>query len=137
MAKKDFNNNTLAQMRTLLANQRTYLAYIRTGFAVTALAIKTKSNIVIAIGMLLIGVGLYQYYTTASNIEKGTMVLRPSLPPESSIIISLLPVSAWGSFRTFLRCPGLHPYRPLAAKLPRRKFRLPNSILSNVICRTY
>ncbi len=74
MAKKDFNNNTLAQMRTLLANQRTYLAYIRTGFAVTALAIKTKSNIVIAIGMLLIGVGLYQYYTTASNIEKGTMV---------------------------------------------------------------
>jgi uncharacterized membrane protein YidH (DUF202 family) len=75
MAKKqEFNNNTLAQLRTLLANQRTYLAYIRTGFVVTALAIKTKRNIVIAIGMFLIAVGLYQYYTTATTIEKGQMV---------------------------------------------------------------
>ena len=45
MTKKSFSNkpsnrlsNKLALMNTALANQRTYLAYTRTGFAVTALA---------------------------------------------------------------------------------------------------
>ena len=32
------NNNDLAKIRTKLANQRTYLAYMRTGFAIAAIA---------------------------------------------------------------------------------------------------
>jgi uncharacterized membrane protein YidH (DUF202 family) len=90
--KQEFNNNTLAQMRTLLANQRTYLAYIRTGFAVTALAVKTKSKIVIVIGMFLIVVGLYQYYTTATTIEKGEMVFPNKEIPVVFTIASIMAV---------------------------------------------
>lgn len=72
---KKIDSNSLAVMRTLLANQRTYLAFIRTGFAVTALAVKTKSNLVILIGMILIAVGIYQYYTTANSIENGELIM--------------------------------------------------------------
>ena len=74
MEKKEFSTLNLARVRTLYANQRTYLAYIRTGFAITLLAVKIKSNIVITIGMILIAVGLYQYYTNAVALEKGTIV---------------------------------------------------------------
>ena len=49
----DFKNTSLAQMRTLLSGQRTYLAYVRTGLAVTTLAVNTKRTIVIIIGILL------------------------------------------------------------------------------------
>jgi uncharacterized membrane protein YidH (DUF202 family) len=90
--KKEFNSNTLAQMRTLLANQRTHLAYIRTGFAVTALAVKTKSNIVILIGMFLIAVGLYQYYTLATIIENEEMVFPNREIPVVFTIAGILAV---------------------------------------------
>jgi uncharacterized membrane protein YidH (DUF202 family) len=69
------SSNELAKMRTALANQRTYLAYTRTGFAVVAIAAKFKSNIVIAVGMLLIAVGVYQYYTIATDIENNKISL--------------------------------------------------------------
>lgn len=63
------NSQNLAVMRTALANQRTYLAYTRTGFAVVALAAKFKSLVVILVGMVLITVGVYQYYTIALDLE--------------------------------------------------------------------
>ena len=72
---KKIDSNRLAVLRTLLANQRTYLAFIRTGFAVTALAVKTKSNIVLLIRLLLIIVGIYQYYITATGIENGDFII--------------------------------------------------------------
>ena len=56
-------------MRIVLANQGTYLAYIRTSFAVVALATKFKSLVVILVGMLLITVGVYQYYTIDLDLE--------------------------------------------------------------------
>ena len=92
MVKQAFNNNTLAQMRTLLANQRTYLAYIRTGFAVTALAVKTKSNVVILIGMFLIVVGLYQYYTTATTIERGEIIFPNKELPVAFTVAGIMAV---------------------------------------------
>jgi len=74
MDEKEFNSTNLAKVRTLYANQRTYLSYIRTGFAVTLLSVKIKSNVVITIGSILIVVGLYQYYTHATAIEKDKIV---------------------------------------------------------------
>ena len=63
------NSQNLAVMRTALANQRTYLAYTRTGFAVVALAAKFKSLVVI-LGRYGINYrGVYQYYTIALNLE--------------------------------------------------------------------
>jgi len=63
------NSQNMAVMKTALANQRTYLAYTRTGFAVVALAAKFKSLVVILVGMILITVGVYQYYTIALDLE--------------------------------------------------------------------
>lgn len=68
MTSKQSSQN-LAVMRTALANQRTYLAYTRTGFAVVALAAKFRSLVVILVGMVLITVGVYQYYTIALDLE--------------------------------------------------------------------
>ena len=38
------NNNDLAIERTKLANQRTYLAYMRTGFGIASIAGSFKKN---------------------------------------------------------------------------------------------
>ena len=81
-------------MRIVLANQGTYLAYIRTSFAVVALATKFKSLVVILVGMLLITVGVYQYYTIDLDLEnqvhrlsnKEIFIADPL--PENSFLIS-------------------------------------------------
>ena len=70
MTKVENNIYNLAEMRTLLANQRTYLAYMRTGFAVTALAINMKSDILIVLGMSIIFIGLYQYYSVSKSVRE-------------------------------------------------------------------
>ncbi len=44
MDEKEFNSTNLAKVKILYANQRTYLSYIRTGFAVTLLAVKNKKQ---------------------------------------------------------------------------------------------
>ena len=69
-------NTKLAIMRTALANQRTYLAYTWTGFAIVTLAVKYESNVIISIGMILIAVGIYQYYTIAIQLKNN----KTSLP---------------------------------------------------------
>ena len=70
----DSNTTALAQLRTLYANQRTYLSYLRTGFAITAVAITFKSDVVILTGLILIIFGIYQYYTTALSVERGDVI---------------------------------------------------------------
>ena len=96
MTKKSFSNkpsnrlsNKLALMNTALANQRTYLAYTRTGFAVTALAAKFKSNIVITVGLILIIVGVYQYYTIALDLENNIVSLPDKEIPLTFTIAGL------------------------------------------------
>jgi len=75
MVEKTVSSTELAKIRTALANQRTYLAYTRTGFAIVALAIKTRSHIVIAVGIILIAIGVYQYYVIAKQIEDNEIAL--------------------------------------------------------------
>ena len=86
------SSNELAKMRTALANQRTYLAYTRTGFAVVAIAAKFKSNIVIAVGMLLIAVGVYQYYTIATDIENNEISLPDKEIPLTFTLAGIMAV---------------------------------------------
>lgn len=55
------NNNELAFERTRLANQRTYLAYMRTGFAIAAIAGIFKKKWITLFGIFMIFGSLYQY----------------------------------------------------------------------------
>lgn len=91
MAEKQ-SSQKLAIMRTALANQRTYLAYTRTGFAVVALATKYKSLIVILVGMLLITLGVYQYYTIAVDLENNLHRLPNKEIPLTYTIAGLMAV---------------------------------------------
>ena len=87
---KKMLNVQLAQIRTLLSNQRTHLSYIRTGIVISMVAIKLKSNLIIALGMLIINFGVYQYYTTAKTVENGEIVYPNKEIPLSFTIIGLL-----------------------------------------------
>ena len=72
--KEKTNPTTLAQMNTLLSNQRTYLSYLRTGFAALAFSITIRNFTVLFVGVLLILVGVFQYYTIAREIEKDIVI---------------------------------------------------------------
>jgi hypothetical protein len=56
------NNNELAIQRTKLANQRTYLSYVRTGFAIASIAGTFKKLWIVAFGLLMILGSSIQYY---------------------------------------------------------------------------
>ena len=55
------NNNILAIQRTKLANQRTYLAYMRTGFVIASVAGTFKKIWIVAFGITMIMGSLIQY----------------------------------------------------------------------------
>ena len=55
------NNNILAIQRTKLANQRTYLAYMRTGFVIASVAGTFKKIWIAAFGVTMIMGSLIQY----------------------------------------------------------------------------
>ena len=48
------NNIDLAKIRTKLANHRTYLAYMRTGFAISAIAGSFKKPYLVLFGIIII-----------------------------------------------------------------------------------
>ena len=60
----------LAKMRTVLANERKHLAYMSAGFATLGVAVKTNNIIIANIGLFIIIMGLYNYYTIAQAIHK-------------------------------------------------------------------
>lgn len=64
------NNNQLAILRTKLANQRTYLAYLRTGLAVAALGGYFKYIFIFILGLLMMILSLIQYYLITKNMNQ-------------------------------------------------------------------
>ena len=54
MNNYNYNNNELAKIRTKLANQRTYLAYMRTGFTIATIAGIFKKMWIILFGIIMI-----------------------------------------------------------------------------------
>ena len=68
---KKIDTNYLALYRTQLANQNTYMADIRTGLAITAIAIPFKKYYIVVLGLLMIFVSTFEYYYISSNLRKG------------------------------------------------------------------
>ena len=58
----------LAEHRTKLANQRTFLAYMRTGFVIAALAGSFKKLWIMGFGIIMIIGSAFQYYIINENI---------------------------------------------------------------------
>jgi len=52
----------LAIMNSKLSNERTYMAYIRTGLAIAAIALPFKKYKLVALGILMILIGTIEYY---------------------------------------------------------------------------
>jgi hypothetical protein len=49
-------------MESKLSNERTYMAYIRTGLAIAAIALPFKKYKLVALGILMIFIGTIEYY---------------------------------------------------------------------------
>jgi len=52
----------LSIMDSKLSNERTYMAYIRTGLAIAAIALPFKKFKLVALGILMIFIGTIEYY---------------------------------------------------------------------------
>jgi uncharacterized membrane protein YidH (DUF202 family) len=57
----ELNSNILAIERTKLANQRTFLAFIRTGFAISAIAGHFKKKYIFFFGVIMLILSTIQY----------------------------------------------------------------------------
>ena len=63
------NSNELAIQRTKFANQRTYLAYMRTGFGIAALAGTFKKFWIMTFGLIMIIMSSLQYVSINNSLE--------------------------------------------------------------------
>ena len=60
----------LSIQRTKMANLNTYLSYIRTGFAISAIAGNLKKIYIFLFGIIIILVSTYQYWYINDKLEK-------------------------------------------------------------------
>lgn len=63
------SSNELAIQRTKFANQRTYLAYMRTGFGIAALAGTFKKFWIMTFGLIMIIMSSLQYVSINNSLE--------------------------------------------------------------------
>ena len=89
---KGITRYQLAIERTKLSNQRTYLAYIRTGFAIAGIAGIFKKNYLLMFGLLMILTSAYQYYTAIkylhSNVHNDRVLM--DYVPLIYVVLSLV-----------------------------------------------
>mgnify|MGYP001316587734 CR=1 FL=1 len=78
------SSNLLAIKSTKLANQRTYLAYMRTGFAIATIAGVFKKIWVAVFGVIMIIVSLIQYFLINNKLTNGK---NPN-----NVILDMIPV---------------------------------------------
>lgn len=64
------SSNQLALIRTGLANERTYLAFVRSGFAAIGLAIKLEIMYPAIIGIAFVIAGMYEYYKVKITLRR-------------------------------------------------------------------
>lgn len=64
------STNDLALIRTGLANERTYLAYVRSGFVGIGLGIELNMLSAMLIGVGFVVAGMYQYYQVKSMLRR-------------------------------------------------------------------
>ena len=84
-------SNDLAIQRTKLANQRTYLAYLRTGFAIASIAGTFKKLWICTFGIIMIVVSSLQYIVINYNLKNNLDINTNSLDivPVLYVILSL------------------------------------------------
>jgi hypothetical protein len=63
------DSSQLAIQNTKLANLRTYLAYMRTGFAISSLAGIFKKNYIFFSGLFIILLSTYQYWYINKQLD--------------------------------------------------------------------
>ena len=68
------NSNLLAIERTKLANQRTYLAYMRTGFSIAGIAGHFKQKYIALFGLFIIVFSTLQYNYLLYRIHNNILV---------------------------------------------------------------
>jgi len=83
-------NLELAKKRTLLANQRTYLSYMRTGFTIAAIAGKFNYIWVVMYGVTMIITSSYQYYKLTSDIINNDITIKNEYIPLIYLPLSLI-----------------------------------------------
>jgi putative membrane protein len=82
--KKELTSYELAIKRTKLANERTYLAYMRTGFGIAALAGVFKKWWIVIFGLIILILSTVQYHTVNNQLNNKE---TPNTP-----ILELLPI---------------------------------------------
>ena len=60
----------LAKMTTGMSNERTYLAYVRTGLAIVTIAIPFKKYYIMILGLIMIFVSTIEFYFINNNLNK-------------------------------------------------------------------
>jgi len=76
---KEITSNELAIKRTKLANERTYLAYMRTGFGVASLAGVFKKWWVFVFGIIMLVISTVQYYIINNHLNNNETLKIPIL----------------------------------------------------------
>jgi uncharacterized membrane protein YidH (DUF202 family) len=64
------SSNQLALIRTGLANERTYLAFVRSGFAAIGLGLKLETMYPVIIGIGFVVAGMYEYYKVKFTLRR-------------------------------------------------------------------
>ena len=75
--EKKISSNTLAVQRTKMANQRTYLAYMRTGFGIASLAGAFKKWWIGLFGILMIIGSCIQYLVVNHRLQQNEDPIVP------------------------------------------------------------
>tara|TARA_Y100000389_G_C17442242_1_gene509331 strand:- start:432 stop:746 length:315 start_codon:yes stop_codon:yes gene_type:complete len=75
--EKKISSNDLAIKRTKMANQRTYLAYMRTGFGIASLAGAFKKWWICAFGIIMIVFSSIQYLVVNQRLNEK---MDPNVP---------------------------------------------------------
>lgn len=85
------SSNLLAIKTTKLANQRTYLAYMRTGFAIATFAGAFKKIWIAVFGVIMIIVSLIQYFLINNKLtnEKNPNNFILDMIPVIYVVLSI------------------------------------------------
>jgi len=81
---KKISSNELAIKRTKMANERTYLAYMRTGFGIAALAGVFKKWWIIIFGIIMLILSTLQYHIVNNRLNNEE---NPNIP-----LLEFLPI---------------------------------------------
>jgi uncharacterized membrane protein YidH (DUF202 family) len=65
------DDTQLALLRTKFANERTYMAYLRTGLAISAISLPFKKYYIVLLGIIMIICSTIQYYYVSYRLNHG------------------------------------------------------------------